>query len=98
MMSKDNIYKIRRLSDIMANTLISIRISDELLKDASAIAKSEGFSNVQEFFRQSVREGITQRKKALALLELEKLYGSAKGKEKIVSKKELDALAKKLFS
>jgi metal-responsive CopG/Arc/MetJ family transcriptional regulator len=82
----------------MANTLISIRISDELLNDASAIAKQEGFSNVQEFFRQSVREGIIQRKKALALLELQKLYGSAKGKEKIASKKELDVLAKKLFS
>jgi metal-responsive CopG/Arc/MetJ family transcriptional regulator len=82
----------------MANTLISIRISDELLSDAQDIAKQEGFSNVQEFFRQSVRESISQRKRTLALLKLESLYGSAKGKERIASKKELDELSKKLFS
>jgi Arc/MetJ-type ribon-helix-helix transcriptional regulator len=98
MTSNNNIYKIKKYSLFMANELVSIRMSKELLQEATIIVKQEGFSNIQEFFRQSVRESILERKRTKALLELKELYGSAKGKDKIATKKELDALARKLFS
>jgi len=81
----------------MANTLISIRVSDELLKDINILTKSQGYSNTQEFLRAAAREKIQKEKLASATIELEKLYGSAKGKKiTITSKKELDKIARSL--
>jgi len=81
----------------MANRLISIRISDELMSDINQLTKSQGYSNSQEFIRAAAREKIQKEKIAAATFELKKLYGSAKGKKiKIASKQDIDALAKRL--
>jgi Arc/MetJ-type ribon-helix-helix transcriptional regulator len=83
----------------MKNKLISIRMNETLLKDAETIADNEGFSNIQEFIRYSVRESIANRKQIKqALIELEKLRGSAKGKAKLLSKEELSNLIKKEYN
>jgi Arc/MetJ-type ribon-helix-helix transcriptional regulator len=97
MTSNDNIYKNERNEHFMANRLISIRISDELLNDIDELTKSQGYSNNQEFIRAAAREKIQKEKIAQATLELKKLCGSAKGKNiRIASKDELDALARSL--
>ena len=96
MTSNDNIYIGEDISVNMANTLISVRMSDDLLRDINLFIKPQGYSNAQEFLRAAVREKIQKEKTALAILELEKLYGSARGKKiHFASKKELDALAYK---
>ena len=97
MTSDDNIYKNKRIAHSMANQLLSIRVSDELLKDISIITKSKGYSNVQEFIRAAAREKIQKEKIADATIALKKLYGSAKGKMvHIATKKELDMLARRI--
>ena len=80
----------------MVNTLISVRMSDELLKDIRLLIKSQGYSNPQEFLRAAAREKVQKEKTANAIIELKKLYGSAKGKKiRITTKNELDVLARK---
>lgn len=97
MTSNSNIYKNNRYNKFMANRLISIRISDELLSDMNIIVKSQGYSNTQEFIRAAAREKIQKEKIATATIELEKIYGSAKNKKiHIASKTELDKLAKSI--
>ena len=97
MTSNDNIYKNVCIKDGMANTLISIRMSEELLKNINDLTKSQGYSNTQEFLRAAAREKIQKEKIASATIALEKLYGSAKNKKiHVASKKDLDMLAHRL--
>jgi Arc/MetJ-type ribon-helix-helix transcriptional regulator len=97
MTSSDNIYKNSGNKDCMANTLISIRMSEELLKDINELTKSQGYSNIQEFLRAAAREKIQKEKISNATIALENLYGSAKNRKiHLASKKELDVLARRL--
>jgi Arc/MetJ-type ribon-helix-helix transcriptional regulator len=96
MISNDNIYKKCRIEYNMANTLISIRMPDDLLRDINIIVKSQGYSNSQEFLRAAAREMVRKEKLANAAIELNKLYGSAKNKKvHLASKEKLDMLARK---
>jgi len=81
----------------MANTLISLRVSDTLLKDTDEIIETEGYNSVQEFIRDSWRQKVEDYKMKKAMVELHKLYGSAKGKGKLATKKELNEFARKHF-
>lgn len=93
MITNDNIYKTETLSNIMNNTFVGVRLSSELLSDIEIIVKSEGFSSVQEFVRQSIRESIRKHK-------LQQQFMALAGSQphiKKASKKELEAHAKKLF-
>jgi metal-responsive CopG/Arc/MetJ family transcriptional regulator len=80
----------------MANKLYGIRLSSELLVDVEQITKAEGFSSVQEFVRQAVREAIQRHRLQQQLLALDKLAGSQPNIKR-ASKKELDAHIKKIY-
>jgi len=95
MTSKGNIYKSGSISAIMVNKLVSIRFSDAILKDAESISSGEGYSNLQEFIRHSVRESIQKHKLQQSILALEKLSGSQKISVK--TKKEIERHIKKVF-
>ncbi|MFA5797439.1 MAG: hypothetical protein WC916_05375 [Candidatus Woesearchaeota archaeon] len=79
----------------MVNKLVSIRFSDAILKDAESISSGEGYSNLQEFIRHSVRESIQKHKLQQSILALEKLSGSQKISVK--TKKEIERHIKKVF-
>ena len=79
----------------MPNTLISLRVSDKLIKDTEEFVKEEGFNNLQEFIRESWREKLEKLRLERAEIELKKLYGSGKGKARIATRKQLDELARK---
>jgi metal-responsive CopG/Arc/MetJ family transcriptional regulator len=96
MISKDNIYKYKDLFNFMANKLYGIRLSQELLVDAEKITKMEGFSSVQEFVRQAVRDSIKKHKLQQQLMALDKLAGSQPNAKR-ASKKELEEHVKKVF-
>lgn len=81
----------------MPNTLISLRVSDKLVKDTEELVKQEGFNSLQEFVRESWREKLEKHKLEKSLIELRKLYGSGKGKARIATKKQLDELARKTY-
>ncbi|HIH31748.1 TPA: hypothetical protein HA235_03500 [Candidatus Woesearchaeota archaeon] len=80
----------------MVNKLVSIRFSDSILKDAESISIIEGYSNLQEFIRHSVREAVQKHKLQQSILALEKLSGSQKITPK--TKKEVEDHIKKIFS
>lgn len=61
----------------MANTLISLRISKDLLKESEAMAKVAGFSNTQEFIRDAIRKQVEERRQRI-IEDVGRLYGSAK--------------------
>jgi len=96
MLTKDNIYKFKNVYGAMANRLYGIRLSSELLVDVENITKSEGFSSVQEFVRQAVRDAIKKHKLQQQLLALDKLAGSQPNAKR-ASKKELEEHIKKKF-
>jgi len=67
---------------------INLRLSEQMLTSAKNHAKTNGFSNVQEFIKETLREKLFEKpisKKELALVkklilasEKNKLYGSEK--------------------
>jgi len=79
----------------MANKLINIRVSDNLYSEMLSISEHEGYTNIQEFVRQSIRDNVKRLKTEIAIMELQRLRGSQKGK--LLSKKELSELARKHF-
>jgi metal-responsive CopG/Arc/MetJ family transcriptional regulator len=97
MITKDNIYKSRIIPYRMANKLFGIRLSDDLLRDAEGISKKEGFSSVQEFVRQAVRESLKKYKLQQQLIALDKLAGSQPHAKK-ASKKALERHIRELYS
>ena len=81
-------------NDIMANALVNIRMPADLLKDAENIVKTEGFGTTQEFVREAVREHVRKYKRQQALLQLDRLAGSAKSKKlNPLNKKQRNLLA-----
>ncbi|MFT4303756.1 MAG: ribbon-helix-helix domain-containing protein [Candidatus Woesearchaeota archaeon] len=82
----------------MANQLINIRIPKELYNEIEQFTKIEGYTNIQEFTRQSIREKVEKLRTKQVIFELTKLKGSQKGKKKLATKEELEKLAKKFYS
>jgi hypothetical protein len=79
----------------MASQLLNVRVPRELYEDMRHY--SRGFGNVQEFTRQSLREKVDRMRMNEAVLQIEALRGSQKGKARIASKKELSLFAKKFL-
>ena len=73
----------------MANKLISLRIAENFVVDIDKILVKEGFTNIQEFIKDSIRYNLKRYKLQKGLEELDKLSGSAVGK-KLKSKKEFN--------
>jgi len=78
----------------MINKQINIRIPETLYKESEIIIKKEGFSNVQELIRQTLREKV---KEYAIIKELEKLKGSVKS-IKLLTKEERDKIAREINS
>ena len=78
----------------MINKQINIRIPETLYKESEIIIEEEGFSNLQELIKHTLREKI---KEYTIIKELEKLKGSAR-LNKVLTKKEKDKMARELTS
>ena len=74
----------------MINKQINIRIPETLYKESEIIIKKEGFSNLQELIKQTLRERV---KEYAIIKKLEKLKGSVKS-NKILTKEERDKIAR----
>jgi len=78
----------------MINKQINIRIPKTLYKESEIIIKEEGFSNLQELIKQTLREKIKEHQ---IIKELEKLKGISKSR-KVLTKIEKDKIARELTS
>lgn len=87
-MINNNTYKNQNNSVFMVNKLLNVRIPNELFDDAEIIAVEERYGSIQELTRAALREIVERYKVEKAILEINKLRGSAKGK-KLRSKKEI---------
>ena len=97
MITKDNIYNPQHIREGMVNELISVRVPKPLLQESESIVREEGFSSIQEFMKHILREELLRRRKEQALLDIERLRGSAE--QFIVrSKKEVEKHIQKKFS
>jgi metal-responsive CopG/Arc/MetJ family transcriptional regulator len=75
----------------MANKLMSVRLTDELLAQAQSIVKTDGYSTLQELMRVSLIDFIRNYR----MQQLDKIAGSKKVKR--ASKKELEEYIKKKY-
>lgn len=79
----------------METKLINVRLPKSLYKDGKDIVEKGTYANFQEFIKDSIRHQINQIKKDKALLNLEKSFGSTKGKVRKPFTKEIkDRLAR----
>lgn len=62
MTSNDSNLNHDALADTMANRLVSVRLTDSLLKEVRTVAQAEGCKNVQEFMRETLRDAVLRRK------------------------------------
>lgn len=100
MTSDNNIYILQRDSLNMPNTLVSIRLPKDQLQLINKFAATEGFLNAQDFVRDAIRRQIEHYKLKYVEQELSKIQQMAKNnpRVRIATKKELDALARKLYA
>lgn len=75
---------------------VLVKIPETLQKEGLKLVKELGYTSLQEAVREALRDKIQAHKKQKAIIEIQKLYGSAKN-AKIATKEELDVLAKKLY-
>lgn len=75
---------------------VLVKLPETLQKEGLELVKDLGYTSLQEAVREALRDKIQLYKKQKAIMEIQKLYGSAK-KAKIATKQELDLLAKKLY-
>jgi hypothetical protein len=61
----------------MANKMMHIRMPEQLFLQSKALAKELGFSNTQEFFRNSVRNAIQEYENKILFKKLKALQGSS---------------------
>ncbi len=83
----------------METKLVNVRLPKNLYKEGKDIVEKGGYANFQELIKDSVRHQINQIKKDKALLNLEKGFGSTKGKVRKPFTKEIkERLAEELVS
>ena len=78
MMINNNTYKRQNKTDYMPNTLVNLRIPSKLFKEVVTLSSTDGYSNIQDFVRASIREKVKAMKLEHAELEIRKLRGSSK--------------------
>ena len=74
--------------------MVHLRIPDLAYKEAKALANEFGFSNVQEYVRESIRRMNEEYETMVAIRKLEKLKGSVKPIKRM-TRKERQAWAEK---
>lgn len=66
----------------MHTKLVNVRLPEQLYSEGKDIVETEGYANFQEFVKDSLRHAINEIKKDQALANLQKSFGSTKGKER----------------
>lgn len=80
----------------MEGKSVHLRLSYEMLKDFNAIKKAAGFSNIQEFIKDSIRKAMLEYRRQKAMMAIKKLHGSAPNARHITTR-ERNRLAKQFF-
>lgn len=62
------------------NKQVNVRLPEKMLVSAKNYAKKNGFSTVQEFIKETLREKLFEEKKHKIIESLEKIKGTAKTK------------------
>jgi len=75
----------------MANKLVNLRMSDNLIRESMYIAREFGFNNIQDLIKESLRNTIWEYKKKKALVWLERNFASME-KTKRLTKEERQEL------
>jgi Arc/MetJ-type ribon-helix-helix transcriptional regulator len=71
------------------NALINVRLTPTLLKEATAVAKEDGFGNVQEVIRTALRTYLEEKQQMKRDIEsINRLAGSQAHKPLIMSEKQ----------
>ena len=75
----------------MANKLVNLRMSDNLIRESKYIAREFGFNNIQDLIKESLRNTIWEYKKKKSLVWLERNFASIE-KTKRLTKEERQEL------
>ncbi len=73
----------------MANKLVNVRIPENLYNESRELVENSGYSNLQEFIKDAIRNKVNQVKKDQVLINLEKNFGITKNKTKKPFTKEI---------
>ncbi len=74
----------------MANKLVNLRMSDNLIRESRYIAKEFGFNNIQDLIKESLRNTIWEYKKKKALVWLERNFASMEKTKRLTRKEKQD--------
>ena len=66
----------------MANKLVNVRIPENLYNESKVLIENSGYSNLQEFIKDAIRNKVNQVKKDQVIINLEKNFGITKNKIK----------------
>lgn len=66
----------------MNTKLVNIRLPEQLYAEGKELVEIAGYANFQELLKDSLRHSIQEIKKDQAFVNLQKLFGSTKGKER----------------
>lgn len=86
---KNETFKYQMVSNGIMGTQINLRLSEQMLSSVRAYSKTNGFDNVQEFIKETLREKLFEGKtisgrelalvkKLIAASDKNNLYGSEK--------------------
>jgi hypothetical protein len=67
----------------MVNKMVHLRMSEKLYQTSKSVAEDFGFSNLQEFFRNSIQRAIEDYEQRMAIKRLKALQGSVKNAKKL---------------
>jgi len=82
-------FKYQLVSIATMNTQINVRMPEKTLNKAKIYAESHGFSNVQEFIRETVREKLYEELSEKETKLVKKIHEVSKKKGLYKSEKEL---------
>ena len=73
----------------MATKLVNVRIPENLYNESKGLIENSGYSNLQEFIKDAIRNKVNQVKKDQVIINLEKNFGMTKNKIKKSFNKEI---------
>lgn len=81
----------------MESRSVHLRITSEMVKEFNSIKGSMGFSNIQEFIKDSMRKAMLEYRRHAAMRTIKKLQGSAPNARHITTR-ERNKIAEELFT
>lgn len=97
MLGNHNLYISFKYHKGIMNKLVHLRISEKLYSEAKNFSKESGFSNVQEFIRNSIRKSVEDYELRKSLKKIESLKGSMPSTTSLTHE-ERKQIAKKVLS